>query len=126
MAYKDKSNAIRYNNEFNKQNYDRISLLVPKGKKEVIQATAQERGESVNAYINRAIDILIEGGGGSFGFDSVKGMENDSCRSFSHTVSLSESEEEMISALLGEGQTAEEYIRTVLLERIQADMKSRR
>lgn len=60
MAYKDKSNAIKYNNEFNKQAYDRISLLVKKGKKEVIQATAQARGESVNSFINRLIDREIE------------------------------------------------------------------
>ena len=60
MAYKDKANAIRYNNEFIKQAYDRINLTVPKGQKEVIQAAAEKRGESVNGFINRAISETID------------------------------------------------------------------
>ena len=51
MAYKEKSEAIKYNNEFNKKAYDRINLTIPKGQKEVIQAAAAAQGESVNAYI---------------------------------------------------------------------------
>lgn len=43
-------------NKYMKNNYDRINLAMPKGKKEVIQAHAAQQGESVNAYINRAID----------------------------------------------------------------------
>ena len=43
-------------NKYMINNYDRINLVMPKGKKEVIQAHAAQRGESVNAYINRAID----------------------------------------------------------------------
>lgn len=67
MAYKDKSAAIKYNNEYNKQAYDRINLTVPKGNKEKIQVAAQSNGESVNAFINRLIDTeleRIEQGGG--------------------------------------------------------------
>ncbi len=69
MAYKDKATAIKYNNEFNKQAYDRINLTVPKGRKEIIQAVAQANNESVNAFINRLIDSeleRIEQGGGNF------------------------------------------------------------
>lgn len=36
--------------------YDRINLTVPKGKKDIIKEYAEEHGESVNAFINRAID----------------------------------------------------------------------
>ena len=43
-------------NKYMKNNYDRINLVMPKGKKKVIQAHAAQQGESVNAYINRAID----------------------------------------------------------------------
>ena len=60
MAYKDKADAIKYNNEFNKQAYDRINLTVPKGQKEIIQAMAKAKGESVNALINRLIDTELE------------------------------------------------------------------
>lgn len=43
-------------NKYMKSNYDRVNLVMPKGKKDVIQAHAAQQGESVNAYINRAID----------------------------------------------------------------------
>ena len=60
MAFRDKQAQIAYNNEFNKSQYDRINLMVKKGKKEVIKAQAAAAGESVNAFINRAIDLLLE------------------------------------------------------------------
>lgn len=40
--------------------YDRVNLTMPKGRKEVIQAHAEARGESVNGFINRAIDHEME------------------------------------------------------------------
>ena len=43
-------------NKYVKNNYDEIKIRMPKGKKEFIQAHAAQRGESVDAYINRAID----------------------------------------------------------------------
>lgn len=49
-----------YKNEFIRQAYDRINLTVPKGQKEVITTHAKSRGESVNAFINRAILAQIE------------------------------------------------------------------
>ena len=39
-----------------KANYDRMELTVPKGRKELIKARAEAQGQSVNAYINAAID----------------------------------------------------------------------
>ena len=47
-------------NKYMKENYDRINLTVPKGKKETIQAHAEARGESVNGFINRAISETME------------------------------------------------------------------
>ena len=38
-----------------KKAYDRIEVKVTKGKKETIQAHAEAKGESLNAFINRAI-----------------------------------------------------------------------
>ncbi len=52
---KSKEETYQYRNDFNRNKYDRISLVVPKGNKEELQAHAQEMGESVNAFINRAI-----------------------------------------------------------------------
>ena len=37
-------------------NYDRIVLTMPKGKKDKIKEYAESKGESVNGYINRLID----------------------------------------------------------------------
>lgn len=70
MAYKEKSAAFKYNNEFNKNAYDRVNLTIPKGQKEVIRAAAEARGESVNAYIYAAVVQRMEreqahAGGGS-------------------------------------------------------------
>lgn len=38
---------------------DSLVLRVPKGEKEIIQAHAKEHGESVNAFLNRAVNETI-------------------------------------------------------------------
>ena len=43
-----------------KANYDRLDLTMPKGRKEELKAHAAAQGESVNAFINRAITEAIE------------------------------------------------------------------
>lgn len=43
-------------NKYVKNNYDRINVTFPKGKKELLRNHASAHGESVNAFINRAID----------------------------------------------------------------------
>lgn len=52
---KGKFNATAYKNEYASNNYDRISLVVPKGDKERIKEYAESRGEKINGYINRLI-----------------------------------------------------------------------
>lgn len=47
-------------NKWIANNYDRINLTVPKGDKEVLQAHAQAQGESLNKFINRAINEQIK------------------------------------------------------------------
>lgn len=47
-------------NKYKRANYDRVEMLVPKGKKEIIKAHAESMSESVNGFINRAIDNQIE------------------------------------------------------------------
>ena len=47
-------------NKYVKSNYDEVKLRMPKGKKDIIQAHAAQQGESVNAYINRAIDEAMQ------------------------------------------------------------------
>ena len=47
-------------NKYVKSNYDRINVTMQKGRREVIQAHAATQGESVNAFINRAIMETME------------------------------------------------------------------
>lgn len=49
-----------YKNNWQKENVDRINLIVPKGRKDIIKAHAGHRGESVNGFINRAINEAME------------------------------------------------------------------
>jgi uncharacterized protein (DUF1778 family) len=50
----------RANNKWNAKAYDRISLTVEKGRKDVIKEHAERKGESVNGFINRAINETME------------------------------------------------------------------
>lgn len=52
------SSAVK--NRYNEKAYDRINLTVPKGQKEVIKTHADYMGESVNAFIQRAIQTTME------------------------------------------------------------------
>mgnify|MGYP001127434309 FL=1 len=58
-------NQIAYQNEFNKRNYDRIEIKVPKGRKAIIKAAATAAGQSVNEFIAKAIDERMERDGDS-------------------------------------------------------------
>ncbi len=48
--------------KYNAKAYDRIEIKVAKGKKAEIQAFAESRGESVNAFVTRLIDQAMEAG----------------------------------------------------------------
>ena len=50
---------IRAMKKYEKEKIDQITLRVPKGKREIIQKHAAEHGESLNRFINRAIDMAI-------------------------------------------------------------------
>ena len=46
--------------KYMKENYDVYQIRMPKGKKDTIKAHAEARGESVNGFINRAINNQME------------------------------------------------------------------
>lgn len=52
--------STRAQNKYIQKTYDRVNLTVPKGEKETIQAHAATMGESVNAFIKRAIRETME------------------------------------------------------------------
>lgn len=43
-----------------KNHYDSFIVRTPKGKKEKIKAFAESKGESLNGFINRAVDETID------------------------------------------------------------------
>ena len=49
--------------KYNAANYDRIELRVKAGRKDEIKAHAEARGESLNDFINKAIEERERSGG---------------------------------------------------------------
>lgn len=47
-------------NKYVKEKYDRVNVTFPKGQKEVIKDHADKRGESVNAFIQRAVSETMQ------------------------------------------------------------------
>lgn len=47
-------------NRYNAKAYDRIAVVVPKGQKEIIKAHAESKGESLNGFIQRAIEETMK------------------------------------------------------------------
>lgn len=45
-----------YRNRWQKENQDRLIVMVPKGRKDKIKIHAEKLGMSMNAYINMLID----------------------------------------------------------------------
>ena len=54
MSLSEKKKAS--NRRYLKEKLDHISFRVPKGQREVIQAHAERMGESMNAFITRAVE----------------------------------------------------------------------
>lgn len=52
----NKFNPTKYKNEYNKDNYDRVNLTIPKGTKEELKEIAKYFDLSLNAYLK----IIIE------------------------------------------------------------------
>lgn len=56
-------------NRYNCKAYDRIAVVVPKGRKAIIQAAAEKSGLSLSAYIVKAIERQMSADGFSQGGD---------------------------------------------------------
>lgn len=64
---KNSEKRIASNNKWTNAHYDRVNLAIPKGRKDFIKAHADSRGESINAFITRAIQEAIERDTGAAG-----------------------------------------------------------
>ena len=53
MEIRNKQTA--YKQAFNEKAYDRLAITIPKGQKATVQAAAEQEGESINSYTNKAL-----------------------------------------------------------------------
>lgn len=60
MAQKYTEARKEGNKRWDEKNLDRVSVALPKGKKEEVKAAAAAAGESMNQYIAGAIDQRLE------------------------------------------------------------------
>ena len=60
MAENQGNSQTRAKNKYNAKTYDRIALQVKKGRRDIIRAHAEAHGESLNGFVNRAIDETME------------------------------------------------------------------
>ena len=56
VTEKVKFNKTKYQNEYISKKYDSLRIVVPKGKKAKIKAYADSKGESINGFVNKAIN----------------------------------------------------------------------
>lgn len=57
MKATKKFDKFTYNNAYTKNHYDRIVILVPKGRRDILKQTAKSKGVTTNQYIIDAIDF---------------------------------------------------------------------
>ena len=60
MAFKDKNQAVAYNNEYNRKTYDRLSVNPNKEEGQRIREAAAAAGQSVQGYILDAVRQRME------------------------------------------------------------------
>lgn len=93
-----------------KDNYDRMELTVPKGRKAEIKAIAESRGQSVNAFVNEAIDAALTG--------SVAQPDGD-------TILTPKALTQARSAAEAAGETVEAFIERALTTQAERDKIAR-
>lgn len=60
MAFSDKQAAFRYINEYQKEKYDRITVMAQKGKKEEYAEAAKSKNMKLSAFISYCVEKEIE------------------------------------------------------------------
>ena len=60
MAREKEFNQRKYQQEYNKKNYDRMEILMKKGKKEEIKEAAKTAKQSVSEYVMQAVNDRMD------------------------------------------------------------------
>ena len=50
----------RATRKYDQEKIDRVFMRVPKGKKELLQLHAESQGETLNSFLNRAVEETME------------------------------------------------------------------
>ncbi|MDL2318241.1 hypothetical protein LJC74_04015 [Eubacteriales bacterium OttesenSCG-928-A19] len=50
-----KQKTTDYKRAYNEKAYDRLAVTIPKGHKATVQTAAEQEGESINGYVNKAV-----------------------------------------------------------------------
>ena len=60
MAFKDKGKELSYIAQYQKDNYDRITVMAPKGTKDQIKSAADLKSVSVSAFVLECVQKELE------------------------------------------------------------------
>lgn len=60
MAFKSKEKELSYIAQYQKDNYDRITVMAPKGTKEDIKKAAALKGMKISAFVLDAVQKELE------------------------------------------------------------------
>ena len=60
MAFKEREKELSYIAQYQKENYDRITVMSPKGTKEKVKAGATLKGMSVSEFVLNCINKELE------------------------------------------------------------------
>ena len=56
MTEEQKRRHQQYMNQYNRENYDRYTVMLPKGTKQIYREFAESRGHTLNGLINALLD----------------------------------------------------------------------
>ena len=60
MAFKEKEKELSYIAQYQKDNYDRITVMAPKGTKDQIKAAAELKGVKTSAFVLECVRKELE------------------------------------------------------------------
>lgn len=55
-----KKRQIAYINQYNRENYDRYTVMLPKGTKQIYREFAESQGHTLNGFINSLLESALK------------------------------------------------------------------
>ena len=108
----------QYKNTWQKENVDRVNLTMPKGRKDIIKAHAEAQRESVNGFINRAIDHQISQDRRKGPSETLQGTSESGSISFQEAIQTAQNAAQMA------GETVSQFVERAVETQAQRDEAS--